>query len=189
MFSISPAAYSALKYASLTFGLAGIIFIMGIFLGNLFGNITKRIVKRINLNGNLKKALGIDFDPETVAYKFVKYSIILIAIIAALIQIGIAISVMNFLLFVFAGIILISFSLALRDFVPNIVAGFYLISTRKLEKGDKIKFKDFNGVIRNVNLLNTQLEMNSRNTMLIPNSYLIKNLIIKVEKGRKLKAK
>ena len=62
MFSISPAAYSALKYASLTFGLAGIIFILGIFLGNLFGNITRRIVKRINLNGNLKKTLGIDLN-------------------------------------------------------------------------------------------------------------------------------
>ena len=85
MFSISPAAYSALKYASLTFGLAGIIFISGIFLGNLFGNITKRIVKRINLNGNLKKTLGIDFDPENIAYKFVKYAIILIAIILVLI--------------------------------------------------------------------------------------------------------
>ena len=189
MFGISPAAYSALKYASLTFGLAGIIFIMGIFLGNVFGNLTKKLVRKINLNGNLKKTLGVSFDPEKIAYRIVKYSILLIATIAALIQIGIAISVMNFLLFVFAGIILISFSLALRDFVPNIMAGFYLISTRKLEKGDKIKFKDFNGIIKKVNLLNTQLEMNSRNTMLIPNSYLIKNLIIKVEKGRKLKAK
>jgi len=189
MFGMSPAAYSALKYASLTFGLAGIIFISGIFLGNLFGNFTKKIVKRIKLNGNLKKTLGIGFDPEAIAYKFVKYTIILIAVIAALIQIGIAISVMNFLLFVFAGIILISFSLALRDFVPNMVAGLYIISTKKLEKGDKIKFKDFSGVIKKINLLNTQLEMNSRNTMLIPNSYLIKNLIIKVEMGRKLKVK
>ena len=189
MFSMSPSAYSALKYASLTFGLAGIIFIAGLFLGNVLGNLTKRLVRKINLNGNLKKTLGVDFDPENIAYKFVKYTIIIIATIAALIQIGIAISVMNFLLFVFAGIILISFSLALRDFVPNAVAGLYIISTKKLVKGEKIKFKDFDGTIKKINLLNTQLDMTSKNTMLIPNSYLIKNLIIKVEKGRKPKAK
>lgn len=189
MFSMSPAAYSALKYASLTFGLAGIIFVAGLFLGNVLGNLTKKLVRRINLNGNLKKTLGVDFDPENIAYKFVKYTIIIIATIAALIQIGIAISIMNFLLFVFAGIILISFSLALRDFVPNAVAGLYIISTKKLVKGEKIKFKDFDGTIKKINLLNTQLDMTSKNTMLIPNSYLIKNLIIKVGKGRKPKVK
>jgi small-conductance mechanosensitive channel len=189
MFEIPGSVYSSLTYVSITFGIAAVIFLSGIMLGNFLGKISKKIIRKMNLNGNLRKALGLKFKPEILVAKIVKYVVMGIASIAALIQIGIAISIMKFLLIIFGGILLISFTLALRDFLPNMFAGLYIISTKKIKVGDKIRFKEFDGSIKKVELLNTYLKMDSKNTMMIPNSFLIKNWIIKVETDRKRKVK
>ena len=176
-------------YVLVTFGSAILIVITGIILGRILGKLTNRAIKTINLNGNLRRALGIKSKPEILAENIVKYLILGIAIIAALIQIGVAISIMNFILVIVGGILLISFTLALRDFMPNIFAGLYLIATKKIKKGDLIKFKDFDGTVTKIDLLDTYIKMDSKNTMMIPNSYLMKNYIIKRSKDRKRRAK
>ena len=73
--------------------------------------------------------------------------------------------------------------------MPNIFAGLYLIGTKKIKKGDFIKFKDFDGKVTKIDLLDTYIAMDSKNTMMIPNSYLMKNVVIKRSKGRKPRAK
>ena len=181
--------YEMTLYVVVTFGSAALIVITGLILGRILGKLTSRAIKSINLNGNLRRALGIKSKPEILAENIVKYLIIGIAIIAALIQIGVAISIMNFILVIIGGILLISFTLALRDFMPNIFAGLYLIATKKLKKGDSIRFKDFDGTVTKIDLLDTYIKMDSKNTMMIPNSYLMKNYIIKHSKDRKRRAK
>ena len=181
--------YEMTLYVVVTFGSAALIVITGIILGRILGRLTSRAIKSINLNGNLRRALGIKSKPEILAENIVKYLIIGIAVIAALIQIGVAISIMNFILVIIGGILLISFTLALRDFMPNIFAGLYLIATKKLKKGDSIRFKDFDGIVTKIDLLDRYIKMDSKNTMMIPNSYLMKNYIIKHSKGHKQRAK
>ncbi len=181
--------YNVSLYILATFGSALLIIITGILLGRILGKITGRAIGKANLNGNLRRALGIKSKPRKLAEKFVKYSVIGVAVIAALIQIGVAISIMNFILIIFGGILLISFTLALRDFMPNIFAGLYLIGTKKIKKGDFIKFKDFDGKVTKIDLLDTYIAMDSKNIMMIPNSYLMKNIVIKHSKGRKPRAK
>lgn len=73
--------------------------------------------------------------------------------------------------------------------MPNIFAGLYLIATKKLKKGDSIRFKDFDGTVTKIDLLDTYIKMDSKNTMMIPNSYLMKNYIIKHVTSRKRRAK
>jgi len=189
MKEILTLVYNVSIYILATFGSALLIIVTGILLGRILGKLTSKGVRKANLNGNLRKALGIKTKPQKLAENFVKYSIIGIAVVAALIQIGVAISIMNFILIIFGGILLISFTLALRDFMPNIFAGLYLIGTKKIKKGDFIKFKDFNGKVTKIDLLDTYLAMDSKNTMMIPNSYLMKNVVIKHSKGRKPRAK
>tara|TARA_Y100000310_G_scaffold196443_1_gene196504 strand:+ start:1864 stop:2433 length:570 start_codon:yes stop_codon:yes gene_type:complete len=181
--------YNTTLYVIVTFGSAILIVITGIIIGRILGKLTNRAIKSINLNGNLRRALGIKTKPEVLGENIVKYLIYGIAIIAALIQIGVAISIMNFILVIVGGILLISFTLALRDFLPNIFAGLYLIATKKIKKGDSIKFKDFDGTVTKIDLLDTYIKMDSKNTMMIPNSYLMKNYIIKHVKSRKRRAK
>ena len=181
--------YSVSIYILATFGSALLIIVTGVLLGRILGKLTNKAISKANLNGNLRKALGIKTKPQKLAENFIKYSIIGIAIVAALIQIGVAISIMNFILIIFGGVLLISFTLALRDFMPNIFAGLYLIGTKKIKKGDFIKFKDFEGKVTKIDLLDTYLAMDSKNTMMIPNSYLMKNVVIKHSKGRKPRAK
>tara|TARA_Y100000310_G_scaffold336309_1_gene420472 strand:- start:1367 stop:1948 length:582 start_codon:yes stop_codon:yes gene_type:complete len=187
------AAYGsyALSFVA-TFGVAILIIAFGVIIGRILGKFSRNAVKKMNLNGNIRKSLGIKTRPEQLVEKFVKYFIIIIALITALIQIGIAISLMNFLLVIFGGVVLISFTLALRDFMPNFFAGLYIFSTKKVKKGDHIKFQDFEGIIQKIDFLDIHLKMDSKNVMLIPNSYLMKNLFIKIpsgSKGRKPRAK
>ncbi|RZD31558.1 MAG: hypothetical protein CXT77_02120 [uncultured DHVE6 group euryarchaeote] len=189
MKDILTLAYKVSLYILATFGSALLIIITGVLLGRILGKLASRTIKKANLNGNLRKALKIKTKPQKIAENFVKYSIIGVAIIAAIIQVGVAISLMNFILIIFGGILLISFTLALRDFMPNIFAGLYLIGTKKIKKGDFIKFKDFDGKVIKIDLLDTYLAMDSKNTMMIPNSYLMKNVVIKHLKDRKPQAK
>ena len=189
MNEILTLAYNVSLYILATFGSALLIIVTGVLLGRILGKLASRTVKKANLNGNLRKALGIKTKPQKLAENFVKYSIIGVATIAAIIQVGVAISLMNFILIIFGGILLISFTLALRDFMPNIFAGLYLIGTKKIKKGDFIKFKDFDGKVTKIDLLDTYIAMDSKNTMMIPNSYLMKNVVIKRSKSRKPRAK
>ena len=61
--------------------------------------------------------------------------------------------------------------------------------TKKIKKGDSIRFKDFDGTVTKIDLLDTYIKMDSKNTMMIPNPYLMKNYIIKHSKGHKQRAK
>ena len=73
--------------------------------------------------------------------------------------------------------------------MPNIFTGLYLNATKKIKKGYSIIFKDFEGIVTKIDLLYTYIKMDSKNTMMIPNSYLMKNVVIKHSTGRKPRAK
>ncbi|MEK9635341.1 MAG: mechanosensitive ion channel domain-containing protein [Candidatus Woesearchaeota archaeon] len=171
--------YDALKYLSVSFGLAFLIFLMGLILSNFLSTLAYKFVKKIKIP--IKKLIKLKKEPEIYAKNIVKYIIISIFTIMSLLQIGIAVSLMNFLLYIFAGILIISFGLSLRDFFPNAIAGIYVIYKKLLKTGDKIEIDNISGKIFEINLINTHLIMSTGNVLIIPNSYLIKNIIIKGE--------
>ena len=87
MTEILTLAYNVALYILATFGSALLIIVTGILLGRILGKIASRSIKKANLNGNLRKTLGIKTKPQKIAENFVKYSIIGVATIAALIPI------------------------------------------------------------------------------------------------------
>ena len=72
--------------------------------------------------------------------------------------------------------------LALRDAAPNFFAGFQLVSLQHIKEGDSIKLENGEeGCIMQIGWNNTQLKTSTGETLIIPNSQLTKQRIIKVE--------
>jgi len=169
--------FDAVKYISVSFGLALLIFLMGLILSNFLSNLAYKFVRKIKIP--IKKSIKTKKEPEDIIKKFVKTIIITIFTIMSLIQIGIAVSLMKFLLYIFSGILIISFGLSLRDFFPNGIAGIYIIYNKLIKTGDKIILDEIEGKVFEINLINTHLIMKTGNVLIIPNSYLVKNKLIK----------
>tara|TARA_B100000902_G_scaffold359808_1_gene375961 strand:+ start:924 stop:1454 length:531 start_codon:yes stop_codon:yes gene_type:complete len=169
--------FDAVKYISVSFGLAFLIFLMGLILSNFLSTLAYKFVRKIKIP--IKKLIKTKKEPEEIVKKFVKTIIISIFTIMSLIQIGIAVSLMKFLLYIFSGILIVSFGLSLRDFFPNGIAGIYIIYKKLIKTGDKLTIDDIDGKVFEINLINTHLIMKTGNILIIPNSYIIKNKIIK----------
>ena len=169
--------FDAVKYISVSFGLAFLIFLMGLILSNFLSTLAYKFVGKIKIP--IKKLIKTKKEPEEIVKKFVKTIIISIFTIMSLIQIGIAVSLMKFLLYIFSGILIVSFGLSLRDFFPNGIAGIYIIYKKLIKTGDKLTIDDIDGKVFEINLINTHLIMKTGNILIIPNSYIIKNKIIK----------
>ena len=91
--------FDAVKYISVSFGLAFLIFLMGLILSNFLSNLAYKFIRKIKIP--IKKLIKTTNEPEDIIKKFVKTIIITIFTIMSLIQIGIAVSLMKFLLYIF----------------------------------------------------------------------------------------
>ena len=78
--------YNVSLYILATFGSALLIIVTGVLLGRILGKLTSKAIRKANLNGNLRKALGIKTKPQKLAENFVKYSIIGVAVVARMIH-------------------------------------------------------------------------------------------------------
>ena len=69
--------------------------------------------------------------------------------------------------------------LSLKDLIPNIAAGFLLHHRKFINKGENITVKDIKGKIIDITLTEIKLETKNKDVVIIPNSVLIKNEIVK----------
>jgi small-conductance mechanosensitive channel len=69
--------------------------------------------------------------------------------------------------------------LALRNLIPNAAAGIYLSSTGMINKGDRIIVDKFEGTVEETTLINTVLKRKGTEKIIIPNTLLIKQKVIK----------
>ncbi len=149
--------------------LAIVVIIIGLILSDIFGSISKGLVK--NLFPKLKDKNILVFFSGGLT----KLLIFLISIIIALDILGIYVDVFTaafaILLFTISLILIIGS----RDLFLNAFAGIYIQSVGNLRRGMEIEFDKKKGVVKEIGLIHTTLEIKEEEIQ-IPNHLFMKKI-------------
>lgn len=156
---------------------------LGIILGTIMGKVVKRVLHEFEVNKVLK-AQGLTLPLEEFLSEVVKYVIYLVGIVWALAELGLATRIMEILLGVIFVLIAAFVILAFKDFIPNVVAGFFLYQKGMIKVGDYIRVKSVEGLVVAIDFVETRVKMKNGDVMMIPNSMLTKNEVVKVKRPR-----
>lgn len=117
---------------------------------------------------------GVKFPEITLVGRILRYTVIFIAILLALAQIGVAVGVLMILLgaYLFAVIMLVI--TALHQLLAAGGAGLYLLLVQPYSIGDRIVVDDREGVVQEVDLFVTKIERDGR-VYLVPNHLVLKS--------------
>ncbi|MBI4447746.1 mechanosensitive ion channel [Candidatus Woesearchaeota archaeon] len=154
------------------------IIIFALIMGLLIKKVIKKILHELEIDKILKEE-GIKLPVEEFVAAMAKYLIYFIGVIWALTEIGLATTVLHILLIVILVIVTIFIILAVKDFVPNITAGIFIHQRGIVKKGDYIKVKSVEGTVMEIDLVEIKIKTNEGDVMLIPNSVLTKNEVLK----------
>ncbi|MFP4423978.1 MAG: mechanosensitive ion channel family protein [Candidatus Woesearchaeota archaeon] len=159
--------------------LAAIVLLVGFVIGRMAGKLVQRVLGEIELNHIFKNATGKEFSLEEFVASAVMYLIYFFVIVMALNQLGLTTTILYIISSGIILIVIVSFLLGVRDFIPNMFAGLSLQKKGFLKVGDKIRYKDIEGKIEHLNLVETRLITKDGDVISIPNSVLVKHEIIK----------
>jgi len=156
-----------------------IILFIGFIFGRIAGKIILKVLKKIEFDKTIKRATGYESSIASIISKTVSFLIYFATVLIFLESLGLTSIVLNIVLVVILLIIGISAILAIKDFIPNFMAGYSLRSKGLFKTGDKIKVGNIEGKIIKINLLDTHVNTNKNDLMVIPNSFFIKNVVVK----------
>lgn len=156
---------------------------IGIITGIILGKVVKKVLHEFEVNKVLK-AQGVTLPVEEFFSEIVKYTVYLVGIVWALAELGLATRVMEILLAVIFVLIATFVILAFKDFIPNIVAGFFLHQKGVIKEGDHVRVKSVEGEVIAVDFVETRIRMRNGDIIMVPNSILTKNEVIKIKKPR-----
>jgi small conductance mechanosensitive channel len=159
-----------------------IIILIGVILGKVLSRIIHKMLKEVKLNKIIKDASGIKVSFEEIISHFVLYFIYFVSIVMALRHIGIATDILNIISAVVIILIGVFILMSVKDFIPNIISGIILHQKATIQEGDIIVFNNITGKVVSLTLLETKLQTKSGDLIIIPNSNLTKNEIIKKKK-------
>jgi small conductance mechanosensitive channel len=163
---------------------AFIILLIGFILARIVNKLILRLFKELNIDVLFKKA-GVKISLGKIVASFIQYFIYLISIILALDQLGIRTAVLNMLGAAIIVIFIILIVLAVKDFVPNFFSGIFIFQKKYFKEGELIKVKGVVGTVKEITLLETKIETESGDVLLVPNSALTKTEIVKINKTKK----
>lgn len=176
LFNLSNTVYSGVLVNLL---LAVVILLIGFVVARMAAKITERVLGEIELNRLLKNSTRIDVSAEQFITSTVRYLIYFFVIIMALNQIGLTTTILYIISSAIILILIVSFILALRDFIPNMFAGLSIQKKGFITKGDRIHFRDVEGTIEYLNLVETRIKTDKGDIISVPNALLAKHEIVK----------
>ncbi|MFT4303123.1 MAG: mechanosensitive ion channel domain-containing protein [Candidatus Woesearchaeota archaeon] len=156
-----------------------IILLIGFIIAKISGKFLHKALKQIQLNKIIKEISGIKISFEEIISQFITYFIYFITIVMTLRHLGIHTDILNILSAVIIILIAIFIILSVKDFIPNIISGIILHQKGNISKNDIIVYNNIKGRVTEVNLLETKLETKNGDIIIIPNSNLTNNQIIK----------
>ncbi|MEF8771518.1 mechanosensitive ion channel domain-containing protein [Halodesulfurarchaeum sp.] len=117
---------------------------------------------------------GVKFPEITLIGRILRYTVIFIAILLALAQIGVAVGVLIILLgaYLLAGIVFVT--TALHQLLASAGAGLYLLLVQPFSIGDRVAIGEREGVVQEIDLFVTSIEADGR-VFLVPNHLVLKN--------------
>ncbi len=109
----------------------------------------------------------------------VKYSVLYIALLIALGQVGVNTTALLVLLTVYVfGVVLIG-AIAFKDFLSSGAAGMYLLLNQPYTIGDEVRIGDREGIVQEMDLLTTRIE-NDETEYIVPNRVVFEDGIARV---------
>jgi len=156
-----------------------ILIIIGSFiLGRISGNLIKEILRKFK-KSNIPEQLKLDDVMISFASNIVSFLVYLFGFLIALMFLGFSKTIIEIfsVVLVFAILAVIVFSL--KDFIPNAAAGIYLLKSKLVKVGDHVKIEEYEGEVKEINLLNSVLELKDGSRVTLPNSIIINKNIVK----------
>lgn len=117
---------------------------------------------------------GIKFPEITLVGRVFRYTVVFVAILLALAQVGVAVGVLLILLGAYLFAIIVLVATALHQLLAAAGAGLYLLLTQPYTIGDQVAIGDREGVVQEIDLFTTSIENDGR-VFLVPNHLVLKN--------------
>lgn len=156
-----------------------LILLIGILFSKLISKLFKKLVAKAKLDYVLKNTLKLDIPLEDFMATILKYLLYIVFLILSLQHLGLTTFILNIILIGILSILIIFVMLTLKDLIPNITAGILLHHRKLVNKGEEITIKDIKGKVIDVTLTEIKLETKNKDIIIIPNSILMKNELIK----------
>ncbi|MFB6137771.1 MAG: mechanosensitive ion channel domain-containing protein [Halobacteriaceae archaeon] len=122
---------------------------------------------------------GVKLPEVSVLPRLVKWSVLYVAALVALSQVGAATGALVVLLGVYAAAVLLALGLALRDVLPAVAAGVYVILHEPYSIGDTIAVADHEGVVQEIDVYVTRIEDDGREYV-VPNHLVLREGVVRV---------
>ena len=160
-----------------------IILLIGFVIGRIVGKIVLKLLKEVGFNKNVSKALGHKTYLADTISNWISYLLYFITVVIALEYIGLAPFFLNVILTIIVLVIGISVLLAVKDFLPNFIAGYSLRKKKVFKIGSRVQVGDVTGKIVKMGLIDTHVETRKKDLMVLPNTYFLKNMVLKQHKS------
>jgi len=108
-----------------------------------------------------------------------KYTVVYVALLIALSQIGVATGALLILLVTYAAAVIVFAALALRDTLPAAVAGYYLLLQEPYGIGDTVQIGDHRGVVQEVGVFVTRIEGDD-GEYIVPNHLVFREGVVRI---------
>ena len=158
--------YSIIKHQLLDLKLINLINTIFVFF--FFNSLIKSIIYFIYLTYPKDKVEELSLDD------IIKYLGSIISFVAVLGVLGINLT----LLIPIAGALGIGAGFALQDLLKNLIAGLIILFGKIVKKGDYIKFENFEGYVKEINLRTTIIKTPSNEEVIVPNSMITENPLV-----------
>lgn len=116
---------------------------------------------------------GVKLPEIGVLPRLVKYSIVYVAALVALGQVGIASLALLVLLAAYAVALIVFLAIAVKDLLASGAAGVFLLLNQPYSIGDRVAIGEREGVVQEVNVFVTYVEADSRE-YLVPNRQVLR---------------
>ncbi len=121
---------------------------------------------------------GVKLPDVSVLPRLVKYSVLYVAFVIALGQIGVYVLPLVVLLVVFAAGTIVVGALAFKDFLVSSAAGIYLLLEQPYGIGDRVQIGKQSGIVQEVDLFVTKIEDDSEE-YIVPNRKVFEAEIVR----------
>ncbi|MFB6086510.1 MAG: mechanosensitive ion channel domain-containing protein [Halodesulfurarchaeum sp.] len=123
----------------------------------------------MSVNERLK---GIKFPEVTLVGRIVRYTVVFVAILLALAQVGVAVGVLLILLGAYLLAAIVLAATALHQLLAAGGAGLYLLLSQPYTIGDQVAIGEREGVVQEIDLFTTKIERDGR-VYLLPNHLVL----------------
>lgn len=121
---------------------------------------------------------GVKFPQVGIIPAVAKYTVVYVAVLVALGQVGVVTSALLVLLAVYVFALVVFGGLAFRDLLASGAAGLYLLLNQPYSIGDEVAIGDVRGIVQEVTVFVTRIESDGAE-LVVPNRQVFKHGVVR----------